>query len=569
MPPIDINEYDNIDAVRDNLHLKINTRTIQPVNKNQQSTLTAPSDTQQLQDHITNPQHWHHDITTNTKILRNDILLESEGKKITISTDGGATQDKGSFGVVNSMEEIIIATNKSRLPPIHNLIHSYRSEGFGILGGLIIYKEMYEYCKNKQTNISTDITIKSDGKSMIDKINKIRYWRKTQKQCNKKDMDVISEIINILNELYKLKITVQLKYVKGHQDRITNNLTTEAQLNVVADTLATEGLRLRNIKEKLILSTDDAIITLHGKVITANRTKILRDAFQSIQLREYLKMSNNWNDCQIEKIWWKVHEKSLQTISQSKKLIITKFNHSQLPCNHRNNIMYEYKPPYCTLCTNIVEDQSHVLRCTKCPERAKIRDKFKKDLLRLLVNTNTDTAITRILTATINAWLNQVPIPSVESVVPDASEALKQAIQFQNQIGWENIFKGRLDIAWGEMYNHQHTTETTSDTRKLVAESWGTKIITLFWDFVLEMWLARNEIEHNLDSKHVDIHKRKLVEHISWIKQKIDEKVVHPYKNTSDAELQALPTNNLKIMLDQIQNIYHKHRLNPEDFDIT
>jgi hypothetical protein len=94
------------------------------------------------------------------------------------------------------MEDQIIATNKSRLPPIHNTIHSYRSEGFGILGGLIIYKEMFEYCQSKHITISNDLIIKSDGKSMIDKINKIRYWRKTQKQCNEKDMDEISEILN-------------------------------------------------------------------------------------------------------------------------------------------------------------------------------------------------------------------------------------------------------------------------------------------------------------------------------------------------------------------------------------
>jgi hypothetical protein len=249
-----------------------------------------------------------------------------------------------------------------------------------------------------------------------------------------------------MNEMYKMKISIQLKYVKGHQDRHSNNLSTEATPNVAADALATEGLRLRNINEKLILPSDDAIITLHGKVITANRTKILRDAFQSIQLREYLKTSNYWNDCQIEKIWWKVHEKSLQTLSQGKKFIITKFIHSQLPWNHRNNVMYKYKPPYWTLCDIINEDQAHVLRCQKCPERAKIREKFKTDLLRLLVNTNTDTAITRVLTATISAWLNQAPIPSVTELIPDASEALRQAVQFQKEIGWENIFKGRLHI---------------------------------------------------------------------------------------------------------------------------
>jgi hypothetical protein len=190
--------------------------------------------------------------------------------------------------------------------------------------------------------------------------------------------------------------------------------------------------------------------------------------------------------------------------------------------------MYEYKPPYCTLCENVIEDQAHVLRCKNCPEREKIRDIFKKDLLRLLVNTNTDTAITRVLTSTINAWLNQAPIPSVEILVPDASETLKEAIQFQQEIGWENIFKGRLDIAWGEMFNHPHSTGTPIDTRKIIAESWGTKIVTLIWTFFLDVWFARNNTEHNLDEKSVEIQKRKLVEKISWIRKKLtNEYIIH------------------------------------------
>jgi hypothetical protein len=174
-----------------------------------------------------------------------------------------------------------------------------------------------------------------------------------------------------------------------------------------------------------------------------------------------------------------------------------------------------------------------------------------------------------VLTATINAWLNQAPIPSVTELIPDASEALRQAVQFQKEIGWENVFKGRLHIAWGEMYNHNHNTGLPSESRKLIAESWGTKLVTLMWGFVLDMWFTRNEIEHNLDSKHVEIQKRKLVEQIQWIRQKIDQRVVHPYQHITRAELSELPTNNLTIIVEQIQNIYHKHRLNPEDFDIT
>jgi hypothetical protein len=149
-------------------------------------------------------------------------------------------------------------------------------------------------------------------------------------------------------------------------------------------------------------------------------------------------------------------------------MIIQKFVHSHLPCNLRNSVMFEYKPPYCSLCNNIQEDQTHVLRCDKCPDRKNIRDKFKKDLYKHLVNTNTNTntTLTRVISCTINAWLNSAPLPKLLDLVPDASITLKKAYEFQHKLGWEIFFKGRWDIAWGEMYNFEKTRHNSIDTSR-------------------------------------------------------------------------------------------------------
>ena len=174
---------------------------------------------------------------------------------------------------------------------------------------------------------------------MIEKNCKIRYWKLTPRMCNDNDMDVIIEIKSILRRLVSIGPLIEFKYVKAHQDRDQSVLDTSAKMNIRADELATAGLQLKNLNQQIIFPSDNATISLKGKHITSNCKKGLKSAHQSINLRNYLKESNNWNDNQVETIWWKIHKKALSTIKNGKSMIIKKFLHSHLPCNYKNNQM--------------------------------------------------------------------------------------------------------------------------------------------------------------------------------------------------------------------------------------
>jgi ribonuclease HI len=573
MPPIDPNEYEHIDAEETNDYYKINKRSIKSLTSKQTHEHNNTNQSH-IQEHKRSMEKWHSPIFKNTTITNDDAFLNSQEKTIKISTDGGAKDGKGSFGVVMSIEEEIIATNYSRTPQIHNDIHSYRAEGYGILCGLALFQEIQNFCSvHKSTTICQKIQIQSDSKSMVDKINSVHYWKINTKQCNEKDMDIIMEIKRIMEKLQISGTTITMVWVKGHQDRLSSNLSTDAKLNIEADALATYGLRMRNMKSNINLPSSKAIITIHGLQITAKRTSILRNAFQSMQLRQYMKTSNNWTDKQTEQIWWKMHGNALNPFSEGKRMILQKYLHNQLPCNQRNHVMYEFKSQYCTLCPDIEEDQSHMIRCKNCPRREEIRKKLKRDMIQLLVNTNTNSTVTRVLTYSLNAWLNGTKVPELKDLAPDASPTLLKAYNFQKSIGWEQILKGRFDFSWGEMYNYEQqqtiNQNQNPNSRTLTAESWGAKIITLLWNFVLDIWFCRNDIEHNLNDAATEIHKRKLKEQILWLNSKINDSVNHPYKNVTEMSLLTLPVNNLLIMVDQLTTIYEKHRINPEAFDVT
>jgi hypothetical protein len=100
-------------------------------------------------------------------------------------------------------------------------------------------------------------------------------------------------------------------------------------------------------------------------------------------------------------------------------------------------------------------------------------------------------------------------------------------------------------------------------------ETWGSKMLDIIWNFVLEMWFARNLSEHNLDNKATEISKRKTIEQLTWIRDKIPTTITHPYKNINQENLMKLPASNLSIMCDQLLNIYEKHLLNSDKFEVT
>jgi ribonuclease HI len=141
----------------------------------------------------------------------------------------------------------------------------------GILCGLTILKNIEQYCNAKDLQMCKKITIESDSKSMIDKINKLSGRKLTQKSCNDKDMDIVIEILQLIKYLQGKKFMMSFKYVKGHQDtRTTGTLSTSATMNIRADKLATKGLSLRNIKNNINFPSNRATIYLNNKPITSN-----------------------------------------------------------------------------------------------------------------------------------------------------------------------------------------------------------------------------------------------------------------------------------------------------------
>jgi hypothetical protein len=74
---------------------------------------------------------------------------------------------------------------------------------------------------------------------------------------------------------------IDIKHVKGHQDHTGNNLSHEAELNVIADTLTTESMEIKRIPQ-IHIPTTQAPLRKNGERVTAKRQQMILQTYHSI-----------------------------------------------------------------------------------------------------------------------------------------------------------------------------------------------------------------------------------------------------------------------------------------------
>ena len=76
-------------------------------------------------------------------------------------------------------------------------------------------------------------------------------------------------------------------------------------------------------------------------------------------------------------------------------------------------------------------------------------------------------------------------------------EDLEEAIQAQNFIGWDNMLKGRIAQAWGDVQMKYYETLYDEIPRHLSATWWASELIHQILFFSLSAWQHRNNYLHD------------------------------------------------------------------------
>jgi hypothetical protein len=111
----------------------------------------------------------------------------------------------------------------------------------------------------------------------------------------------------------------------------------------------------------------------------------------------------------------------------------------------------------------------------------------------------------------VSTYLENKKSLGINTLVPDATVALKNAHMEQMQIGWQHWIKGRISINWGTLQNYDIKTKDTG-IRFDTAKKWAMELILLSWEFAHDCWLIRNNKEHDMDGDPETRKKVKLIE---------------------------------------------------------
>jgi hypothetical protein len=554
---IEFNEYIPVDIESTNLNnITVKTRNRSVFNQIPKI-IHVKRSVYNMEEYFVNMIHDPLRLLDNTTFHDNSGLENTTNLRIRFCSDGGVRFNTAGFGMIGSIDNNTVITNKQRLPAIYNDYTSHRSEAFGILSAINTLKYMQEFMKSngKQTNIQS--TLICDNKSVVDTLNKFRYTKMMTKDFYNADHDIINEIVRIRKQIYTEGVKTNIIHIKGHQDKTNKILSEDAILNVAADKLATESLSLRkNTSTNITLS--ETSLFINQRLVTSEFKTTLRKNYLSMDLREYLELVNDWHSNEADMIWWDVHATSLYSMGYDRRRVIQKFIHKKLPCNYRQNMYYSYKSASCKSCNHQVETQLHVLTCQGCSARSIIKQKFTHELKGIMEKHRIDKATMNVILHNVTNYLYNRSEINAKSIAPEASKTLILATHQQQKLGWDQWFKGRWTKEWSTLFDHD-IQNNDSGIKFNTAERIANEIIQHTWEFVSKMWRERNKVEHDEEGEPEVRKKEKVIEIIKGISEMTHYPIYSEDEINSDTLL-SLPLDNLKMIEINLKNARERKR---------
>jgi hypothetical protein len=211
-----------------------------------------------------------------------------------------------------------------------------------------------------------------------------------------------------------------------------------------------------------------------------------------------------------------------------------------------------------------LEVQCHIFKCEQYHVRGTLRNRYLQELQSYLENTWTSRDAICVIISCASAYLVGYDAPDLHELVPDASPNLVAAYQDQEEIGWDQWFKGCLATLWHDMYvsslcgvDHQIPHQTL--------ERWAKHIISRTLEFVLQAWDIRNQIEHGTNDNPMATRKEKLIRKIVYQKERIGYFPNRYLEQITAESLQGLPIDNLVMTASQIEVLMRASKNNSEE----
>jgi hypothetical protein len=206
--------------------------------------------------------------------------MEDNHLKITFCSDGGVRENVAGYGIVASVDEQIVLSNKQILPDVYIEYTSHQNEAYGVLASLKKMQKLRQYQKRDiGTKGKMSALLLCDSKTEVKSTNKFQRHGTTFKDCYSADYNILGEIGRVWKILQSEQVFVKPKHIMGHPDRFKNQLTHKEKLNVEADLLATSSLSLKKNYVATNCELANVSLKINKLLVTSKQKKTLQRAY--------------------------------------------------------------------------------------------------------------------------------------------------------------------------------------------------------------------------------------------------------------------------------------------------
>ena len=200
-----------------------------------------------------------------------------------------------------------------------------------------------------------------------------------------------------------------------------------------------------------------------------------------------------WSTAQFLSVDWSAHKKAIRGKTLTQQVTLVKFIHRWRPTLQRLHLIDPSKYPsaMCNICKKFPETQNHIYRCNHpaCRE-------IQISNLRQIEKKATDQGVYKFLVRTmlkgLHAWMHALPLPHISPKRTTVHRAVREANYAQDDLGWDNLIRGRLHRSWEDAQTASQACTGQSTTPKMHV------LVRLLWDAADRMWKSRNEMEHGV-----------------------------------------------------------------------
>ena len=307
-----------------------------------------------------------------------------------------------------------------------------------------------------------------DSKAALSRVRK-HATRSSFRRKMPPDCDLISLILSFSTSI---KRNIRRCWVRGHQDsRMNEPLSLAAKLNITADALATE-YRLNGLlksSEKLDhLDLQLCSICIKGVRLTSQFDESVRHHVNGYHLRRYIQEKHSWSDQVWNDVDFHVFHSHYRRLSSRLQITRMKIVHNQLPLGQRRLTQSTIKDDVlakCPCCKDKVETHQHFLQCVSNSKRS-----INLGNLRSAICNSDIHPVRYLLLNGMCHWLthgDELPFtPSLAEYPPHFFSHLKEALEAQQSIGWDNAVRGFYSKLWHKIASMDMYQPSKNDSQK-------------------------------------------------------------------------------------------------------